>query len=74
MEAQPPAQPRGRLGEDANWGAFVFIFCSSSPTPTRTQTETHTDTHRSSSKLGVFPALARGATRALFMAVDDAAV
>lgn len=69
MEAQRPTSPSEQLGEDMDQGAFVFIFCNSSPTPTRT--------HRHKQvlvRLGVFPALAQGAARALFMAVQDAAV
>lgn len=70
MKAQPSAWTRGQLGEGVDQGAFVFIFCSSSPMPTRART--HSRSHRSSSDWVFFPALVWGASRALFMAVEDA--
>lgn len=69
MKAQPPAWTRGQLGEGVDQGAFVFIFCSSSPMPTGVHTHSHS--HRSSSDF-FFPLLVWGASRALFMAVEDA--
>lgn len=73
MKAQPPAQSRGWVGEGVGQEAFVFIFCSSSP-HLSTHRHTHTDRHMQILRLGVSPALGWSATRALFIAVEDAAI
>lgn len=74
MKAQPPARPRGRLGRGHGPRSVCRYFLQFFPPPQHARRHTHTHRDRSSSGWVFFPALARGAGRALFAAVEDAAV